>query len=96
MFKPLHDQLLVEEVSNSAAGVGTIVLLHRTHHAQQGRVVAVSDGYYQNEETITQTPMPVTANTVILFPKGSGYGITIDKKSYIMLKREHILGIVSE
>lgn len=94
-FKPLNDQLVVKETEQTASK-NTIIMLQKTHPFQQGVVVAVSDGYYAkpNDENLTQ--LPVTLGDTILFPMKSGYDFELEGEKYILLRREHILGILTD
>lgn len=96
MLKPIHDQILVEEVANTVSSNRTIMLLQRTHSAHQARVVSVSDGYFETENDVEKIPVPVKVGDIILFSRGSGYPVTIDERQYLMVRREQILGILTE
>lgn len=92
---PILDQFVVEEMQQTLTQ-STILLLKKSFPVQQGKVVAVSDGYYSSDEANQKTPPPVKVGDVVVFPKGSGYEFELaPNKKRIMLKYEHILGKVS-
>lgn len=96
-LKPLHDQFIIEEIETPLSDT-KIVLSAKIHPTQQGKVIAVSDGYYRTEKSDTMIPLPVNVGDIVVFPRGCGINVDISNgakvKPIFMLKVEHILGII--
>lgn len=95
MLKPLHDQFVVEEMEVKISGT-TLILNKKIHPTQQGRVVAISDGYYENDNTNFLTLLPVVVGDVVVFPRDCGQNFELENKKLILLKKEHIIGILTD
>jgi len=93
-LKPLHDQFIVEEMDVDDTSDRKIQLLQKTHPVQKGKVIAVSDGYYRRDNDEHMTELPVKVNDVVLFPSKSGFAYDSNNPKRILLKVQHILGIV--
>lgn len=95
MIRPILDQFVVKEVKTKISA-SPLILSQKTYPTQQGEVLAVSDGYYENEETNIKTPMPIKVGDIVVFPRQSGFEMEYENEKVIMLRKEHIIGILTQ
>lgn len=90
-FTPLYDHVLVEPVeikSTSLIITPDTIKGHPTH----GVVKATGGGYLSTGgEKIV--PLTVKIGDLVMFRKGDGMGVTLDK-NYLIMKENQILGIL--
>jgi chaperonin GroES len=94
MFKPLHDNVLIERVveENKTTG-GIIIPDNAAEKPSRGTVVATGDGAVENGVKI---PMSVKVGDAVLFAKwaGSASEVKLDGKDYVLIREKDILGIL--
>ena len=90
--RPLHDRVIVKRIEEEEKTKGGIII-HDTakEKPQEGRVVAVGAGKYEDGKVI---PLDVKAGDKILFGKYSGAEIKLDGDDHLIMREEDILGIV--
>lgn len=95
MLKPIFNQFVVTEMEQTVNNK-TIILMKKSHPIQQGKVVSVSDGYFEKDDSVTKIPLPVKEGDIVIFPKGAGVNFEEEKQKYILLMKEHVLAVVTE
>lgn len=94
-FDPLHDRVAVkrsDDVASQTAG-GIIIPENAKEKPQEGEVVAVGAGKYENGELRRLT---VYIGARVLFGKYAGADITIDGQELLIMRDEEILGILRD
>ena len=94
MFKPLHNYVLLERLSEETKTAGGIIIPDNAQEKpSRGRVIAVGPGAYMGDDLI---PMTVKADDVVLFAKwaSSVNEVKIDGRDYVLIKESDILGIL--
>lgn len=94
MFKPLHNYVLLEKISEeNKTASGIIIPDTAKEKPSTGRVIAIGDGAYDGDEKI---PMTVKTGDTVLFAKwaSSVNEVKIDGHDYILIKETDILGIL--
>ena len=93
IFKPLHDQILIERVEEKESVKGGIVIPDTAKEKpQEGQVVAVGSGKKEKDGKVI--PLDVKVGDRILFGKYSGTEIKIDNENYLILREEEVLGVI--
>lgn len=94
MFRPLHDNVLLEPIieTNKTAG-GIIIPDNAKEKPSSGRVVAIGTGSVQQGMV---RALSVKPGDIVMFAKWSSSAneIKIDGKDYILIRESDILGIV--
>ena len=94
MFKPLHNYVLLERMSEETKTAGGIIIPDNAQEKpSRGRVIAAGPGTYTGDELV---PMSVKAGDVVLFAKwaSSVNEVKIDGQDYVLIKETDILGIL--
>jgi len=81
-FKPLGDRIAVKYVETEEKTESGIVLpdTAKKEKPQQGEVVAVGKGCYDEKENIE-----LSVGDMVVFDKFSGTEVTVDKEDYIIV-----------
>lgn len=88
MIKPLADRVLVEpKEAETKTASGIYIPDTVKEKPQQGKVLATGPG-------LKDQPMEVKAGDTVLFGKYSGTEITLDDKTYLIVKQSDILAIL--
>ena len=92
-FKPLHDRIAVERVSEVEKSAGGIIIPDTAQEKpMQGKVIAVGAG--ARDETGKVQPLDVKAGDTVLFGKWSGTEVKIDGQEYLIMKESDIMGVI--
>lgn len=95
MFRPLHDQLLVERLDQDDRTAGGIIIPDTVQEKpMEGEVLAVGPGL--RNDTGEVVPMDVKLGDRVLFGKYSGTEVTIDGDELLIMKQSDVLGIIEE
>ena len=88
MIKPLADRVLVEpKEAETKTASGIYIPDTVKEKPQQGKVLATGPG-------LKDQPMEVKTGDTVLFGKYSGTEITLDDKTYLIVKQSDILAIL--
>ena len=91
MIKPLGDRVVVEVIEQEEKTAGGIVLPDTAKEKpQEGRVVAVGKGRYENGQLI---PMEVKEGDRVIFSKYAGTEVKVGDKEYLIMRESDILAI---
>ena len=93
-FRPLHDRILVERVSEEEKTKGGIIIPDSAKEKpQEGKIVAVGNGKtLDNGQTLK---LEVKEGDRVLFSKYSGNEVKLEDVEYIIMREDDVLGIVS-
>lgn len=87
-IQPLHDRVIIEPVALKSTTAGGIIIPDTAKEKpMQGKVIAVGDGI--NGEKLT-----VKENDNVLYGKHAGMPITVEGKSYLIMKESDVLAII--
>lgn len=93
-FRPLHDRILVERISEEEKTKGGIIIPDSAKEKpQEGKVVAVGKGKILDNGSIQA--LEVKAGDRILFSKYSGSEVKLEGVEYVIMREDDVLGIVS-
>lgn len=93
-IKPLADRVVVKVIETEEKTKSGIVLPDTAKEKpQQGDVVAVGPGRYENGNKI---PMNVKKGDRVLFAKYAGTEVKLDGEEYLIMKESDILGIIEQ
>ena len=88
-LKPLADRVLVEPApAETTTASGIIIPDTAQEKPQKGTVVAVGAGTKEN-------PITVKVGDVVLYGKYSGTELKLEGKSYLIMRENDLLGILS-
>ena len=88
MIKPLADRVLIEpKAAETKTASGIFIPDTVKEKPQQGTVVAAGPG-------LKDEPMEVKKGDVVLFGKYAGTEVTVDEKTYLIVKQSDILSIL--
>lgn len=88
MIKPLADRVLIEpKAAETKTASGIFIPDTVKEKPQQGTVIAAGPG-------IKDEPMEVKKGDVVLFGKYAGSEVTVDDKTYLIVKQSDILAIL--
>ncbi len=88
MIKPLADRVLTEpKAAETKTASGIFIPDTVKEKPQQGTVIAVGPG-------IKDEPMEVKKGDAVLFGKYAGTEVTVDDKTYLIVKQSDILAIL--
>jgi chaperonin GroES len=94
-IRPLHDRVIVSRIEEGEQKVGGIIIPDSAKEKpQQGKVIAVGKGKAEKDGKVT--PLDVKEGDTVLFGKYSGQEITMDGETYLIMREEEILGVVSK
>lgn len=90
-FQPTFDRILVDPIDAEKTTPGGIILSDRTQaKTQQGIVVSVGSGTYQNGQLI---PVRIAVGSTVTFQRGAGLEIQDDVTKRLLLREGDILGV---
>ena len=93
-FKPLHDRVAVERVSEEEKSAGGIIIPDTAREKpSEGKIVAVGPGAKGKDGKVIA--MNVKVGDRVLFGKWSGTEVTIDGSKILIMQESDILGIVT-
>ena len=88
-LKPLADRVLIEPApAETTTASGIIIPDTAQEKPQKGTVVAVDAGTKEN-------PITVKVGDVVLYGKYSGTELKLEGKSYLIMRENDLLGILS-
>ena len=88
-LKPLADRVLIEPAPAETTTASGIILPDTAQEKpQKGTVVAVGAGTKEN-------PITVKVGDVVLYGKYSGTELKLEGKSYLIMRENDLLGILS-
>ena len=88
MIKPLADRVLIEpKAAETKTASGIFIPDTVKEKPQQGTVIAAGPG-------IKDEPMEVKKGDAVLFGKYAGTEVTVDDKTYLIVKQSDILAIL--
>jgi chaperonin 10 Kd subunit len=88
-LKPLADRVLIEPApAETTTASGIIIPDTAQEKPQKGTVVAVGTGTKEN-------PITVKVGDVVLYGKYSGTELKLEGKSYLIMRENDLLGILS-
>jgi chaperonin GroES len=93
-LKPLGDRVVVEPIEREErTASGIYVPETAKEKPQEGRVLAVGDGRW-DEEGKRRLPLDVAVGDRVLYAKYAGTEVKVDDKKYLILSEKDILAIV--
>ena len=93
MFRPLHNQLLVERLDQEDRTAGGIIIPDTAQEKpMEGEVLAIGPGLRNDEGKLV--PMDVKLGDRVLFGKYAGTEVTIDGDELLIMKESDVLGII--
>jgi chaperonin GroES len=94
MIKPLGDRVVLEAIEKEEKTASGIVLPETAKEKpQEGKVIAVGTGRYENGEKIA---LEVKEGDRVIFSKYAGTEVKVGDKEYLILRENDILAIVEE
>jgi chaperonin GroES len=94
MIKPLGDRVVIEAIEKEEKTASGIVLPETAKEKpQEGRVIAVGTGRYENGERIA---LEVKEGDRVIFSKYAGTEVKVGDKEYLILRENDILAVVEE
>lgn len=92
MLKPLGDRVVIEAVEKEETTASGIVLPDTAKEKpQEGKVVAVGSGRYENGERVA---LEVNEGDRVIFSKYAGTEVTVDNKELLIMRESDILAVV--
>ena len=93
MFRPLHNQLLVERLDQEDRSAGGIIIPDPAQEKpMEGEVLAIGPGLRNEDGALV--PMDVKLGDRVLFGKYAGTEVTIDGDELLIMKESDVLGII--
>ena len=91
-LKPLGDRVIIEAAEKEEKTASGIILTESAKEKpQQGKIVAVGRGGYENGQLVK---MEVKVGDKVLYGKYSGTEVKIDGKELLIMKESEILAII--
>ena len=92
-FRPLHDRVLVEPLDAEEKTAGGIIIPDTAQEKpMEGKIVAVGNGYKNDEGKIT--PLDVKKGETVLYGKFAGTEVRVDGKDLLIVKETDILAVI--
>jgi chaperonin GroES len=92
--KPIGDRVLVEPLDEKETIKGGIIIPDTAKEKpQEGKIVAVGTG--KTDDSGKKIEFVVKAGDKVLFSKYGGTEIKVDDKSYLIMREDDILGVLS-
>ena len=93
-LKPMFDQIIVKELEEDDESLGGIKLIGDSHKDQfsRGKVIAVGPGRRSAQDVLVS--MTLKAGDKILFDRGVGAKITLNREEYLMMFEGDARGII--
>ena len=93
-IKPLGDRIVLEAIEKEEKTASGIVLPDTAKEKpQEGRVVAVGSGRWENGQKIE---LEVKVSDRVIFSKYAGTEVKVDDKEYLILRESDVLAIVEQ
>ena len=93
-FKPLHDRIAVERVSEVEKSAGGIIIPDTAQEKpSEGKVVSVGPGSRKKDGSLTK--LEVKVGDRVLFGKWSGTEAKIDGKDLLIMQESDVMGIIN-
>lgn len=93
-IKPLGDRIVLEAIEKEEKTASGIVLPDTAKEKpQEGRVVAVGSGRWENGQKIE---MEVKVGDRVIFSKYAGTEVKVGDKEYLILRESDVLAIVEQ
>lgn len=93
-FRPLHDRVVVERISEAKSAGGIIIPESVQEKPSQGEVVAIGPG--GRDAAGKLFPIDLKVGDRVLFGKWSGTEVKIDGKDLLIMKESDIMGVLAE
>ncbi len=91
-IRPLRDRIIIKRLNEEEKTKGGIIIPDSAKEKpQEGKVVAVGNGRYEDGKLI---PLDVKAGDKVLFAKYSGSEVKIEGEEHLILREEEILGVL--
>jgi chaperonin GroES len=91
--RPLHDQILVNRLTEGEQRIGGIIIPDSAKEKpQQGTVIAAGNGKLKDGGK--RIPLDVKAGDRILFGKYSGQELKVDGNDYFIMKEDDVLAVI--
>lgn len=90
-LKPLSDNILVQPLAEKKTPSGIVIPDTAKEKPQEGKVVAVGPGRYDDGELIKPE---VKRGDKVLYKKWGGNEIKVEGKEYLIVKEEDILAVL--
>ena len=92
-FRPLHDRVLVEPLDAQEKSAGGIIIPDTAQEKpMEGKIVAVGNGYKNDEGKIT--PLDVKKGDTVLYGKFAGTEVRVDGEDLLIVKESDILAVI--
>ena len=92
-IKPLHDRVIVKrKEAETTTASGIIIPDTAKEKPIEGEIVAVGKGKTKEDGTIIA--LDVKVGDRVLFEKYSGTEVKVEGQDYILMREEHIVGII--
>jgi len=92
-LRPINDQIVIAEIREESQSAGGIVIPAGDGMPSRGTVVAVGPGLW-NSFMGERNPMSVKIGDEVVFPRHSGFDITIHDIEYRIFRDNEILAVV--
>ena len=94
-IRPLQDRIIVKRIEEEEKSKGGIIIPDTAKEKpQEGKVVAVGKGKFNDDGKIT--PLDVKVNDRVLFGKYSGSEINIDGDEHLIMREDDVLGVIEK
>ncbi len=90
-IKPLSDNILIQPLAEKKTPSGIVIPETAKEKPQEGKVVAVGPGRYEDGELIKPE---VKKGDKVIYKKWGGNEIKIEGKEYLIVKSEDILAVL--
>ena len=90
-IKPLSDNILIQPLAETKLPSGILIPETAKEKPQEGKVVAVGPGRYDDGELIKPE---VKKGDKVMYKKWGGSEIKIEGKEYLIVKAEDILAVL--
>ena len=93
-LKPIGDRVLVEPLDEKETVKGGIIIPDTAKEKpQEGKIVAIGTG--KSDDNGKKIDFVVKVGDKVLFSKYGGTEIKVDDKSYLFMREDDILGVLS-
>lgn len=95
MIKPLHDNVLIEPITDetvSKKGIIISVNNEENQNTTKGKVIALGDGVLYKKDNC-KFNFAIAVGNIVFFKEYSGTTVVDENKTYKMLSYEDIVGI---
>ena len=93
-FKPLHDRIAVERVSEEEKTAGGIIIPDTAQEKpSEGKIISIGPGTRTKDGSFVE--MEVKVGDRVLFGKWSGTEAKIDGKDVLIMQESDVMGIIN-